>query len=235
MAPRSRGAALVGAILLGLACGGGDEAPAQPGRRALTPRACSLPAGHGGKPESVEEVVALINALPRPVTVSCLLEALDRPFHVDLSAGNFSLQPAYGENNPRIMVQSGALVLTVVPRGKGAGVVEFGVRRGNQSLKAEVVFPVTEELTPGAPYARVQGQGGTVCRTCHFNERRADHIDFAEAYWSDLIAPALENQVDRAYLDWVIQQCDPAVERERCAIFDAIFGHGDAIYEPLVP
>lgn len=222
------------------ACGAADDAPdepapAAPARRVPMARTCTLPAGHSGKPETIEQAVALLNALPKPVTVACFLQVLDRPFHIDVSSGNFSLQPAFGPANPRIFVFSGQLVVSVVPKGQGAGVMELGVlREAGRTLKAEIPFPITADIPKAAPYERIlHGEDGTSCGVCHENESRDWSIDFAKGYASRVIPPARENQIEPAYLEWVYQQCDPAQEPDRCAVLDAVFGPNDVVYQRL--
>jgi hypothetical protein len=215
---------------------GSQAGPSTPARRVPSPPTCFLPAGHSGRPETIEQVVALLDALPKPVTVACFLQTLDRPFHIDTSSGNFSLQPAFGENNPRIFVLSGPLVFSVVPKGEGSAVMEFGLRRDTgQSVRGEIAFPVVETLAPSAPYARIDNGGGTVCRPCHEAESRDPGIDFTEAYASKPIPPAWENRVKPSYLEWVYQHCDPVLEPDRCAVFDAVFGPNDVVYEKIAP
>lgn len=61
-----------------------------------TPRRCVAPPGISAAPSSIAAAVALINALPPPVTVACFVESLDRPLQVVATASDLSAQPAAG-------------------------------------------------------------------------------------------------------------------------------------------
>ncbi len=224
---------------LALAAGCAEESETSPTDqepRRPAPRTCFPPEGLDGSPATIEDVVLLLNALPKPVSVGCLLETLDRPLRIEASSDTFSLQPAYGPNNPRIFVFSGDLVITVVPKGQGADVVELSVLRAPmRTVKGEVAFPVTEELSPSAPYDRiaVEGGGSTVCGVCHLGETRDPAVDFAEVYVSELLRPLSHHLVELEDVRQQFETCDPEAEPERCAVFDALFGHGDVVHRPF--
>lgn len=225
---------------LAAAAGGGcaeeAEAPLDRPPREIAPRTCFPPAGLDGSPGTIEDVVALLDGLPKPITVACLLETLDRPLRIEASSDTFSLQPAYGPNNPRIFVFSGDLVITIVPKGEGSEVVELGVLRGPmRSVKGEIAFPVTESLAPSAPYDRILDEGGgqTTCAFCHLGETRDLTVDSAEVYVSDVLHPLPRHLVDFEDVRHQFETCDPEAEPARCAVFDAIFGHGEVVHQPF--
>ncbi len=212
-----------------VACGGEDGSSDAP--RPKKPRTCLPPDGTSGFPRSVEETVALINAFPKPVSIPCVLESLDRPLALSATWNNVSAQPAYGANNPRIFIFRDDLFLSVVTKGDGRPLLEMGVRRSaSSSLKAELHFPIEEHVEPAAPYERIRHESGTVCGFCHLDEVVDDAIEFAEAFRSQLIPPANNKLVELDYLTWAFETCDPALDPDRCAMFDSIFAHGE-VYE----
>lgn len=213
--------------LLSIACGGGDDV-FDDGMRATKPRVCLPGDGVTGSPQTVEETVALINSFPKPVSLPCVLESLDRPIALTATSNSVSAQPAYGPNNPRIFIFRGDLSLSIVTKGDGRELLEFGLRRDEQhSLKAEIHFPVTENIEPATPYERVLYESGTTCGFCHLDEIRDPVIDFTAAFQSQLIHPANNKLVDLDYLMWAYAACDPELEPDRCDMFDSIFAHGE--------
>lgn len=212
--------------VLSVACGG-DEV-FDDGTGAKKPRTCLPGDGVTGFPQTVEEAVALINSFPKPVSLPCVLESLDRPIDLTATSNSVSAQPAFGPNNPRIFIFRGDLSLSVVTKGDGRELLEFGLARGEEhTLKAEIHFPVTEDIEPAVPYERVIYQSGTTCGFCHLDETRDPTIDFTAAFQSQLIRPASNKLVDLDYLMWSYSACDPELEPDRCAMFDSIFAHGE--------
>ncbi|MEQ9319863.1 MAG: hypothetical protein RIF41_11940 [Polyangiaceae bacterium] len=224
--------------LISAACGGDPEGgePLDVPRPKV--RTCLPPEGFDGTPSTTQELVELINALPRPVTVPCLLETFDRPLELSATSNTFSLQPAFGPNNPRLFIFREELIVSVVTKGEGRPLVELGeMRSETRTVKAEIEFPVTEELSPAAPYDRIREEqpelNGTKCGFCHIGESLDDEIDITEAYVSDLVSPPPSTLVDLDYLLWAYEECDPAQEPDRCAMFDSIFAHGEVQHRPL--
>lgn len=56
----------------------------------LRPR-CTPAGGVSRSPSTIAQVVDLVNALPRPLSLTCFLESLDRPLQVAASSGVISL------------------------------------------------------------------------------------------------------------------------------------------------
>ena len=78
-------------------------------------------------PRTIEDVIRLLNEMPKPVSVACLIDVLERPLHVNATSNPFSGQPATSSKSPRIFLFLGkSLLVSVVPTGAGAEVVEFG-------------------------------------------------------------------------------------------------------------
>ncbi len=193
-------------------------------------RRCKAPAGVSASPGTVDQMVALINALPRPVTIPCVLESLARPLDVQAAVSSFSAQPSYGVRSPRFFIQIGALVITAVPQGVGKDLLEFGeFVDATRTLKGEIEFPVEEALDRAAPYTRVlvkQG-GSSTCRGCHRDERESEAITWAPAFVSAALRPEPRARLALEAVAAERAICDHAKEPERCEFFDALFGHGE--------
>jgi hypothetical protein len=221
------------------AVGGKDAAPEAAADVAPAVPRCLPPDGIPAAPVSIAEVVDLVNRLPPPVTLACFLESLARPLRLQAADSLISLQPSR-TRSPRMFLFSGPLIMTIVPEGKGAHLVELGQLTGpERSLKAEVAFPVTERVNPGDPYTRVlSGTGtgagagtGTTCRFCHRDEIQAEEITHAAAFASGALKP---RQRDRVPLGDVLlerQRCGEAADAQddRCAMFRALFDHGEVL------
>ena len=137
----------------------------------------------------------LLNALPRPVTVACFLESLERPLYLNATKSFISLQPAVGLTSPRLFLMFEGMSLSVVPEGSGSKLIEFGeFVTPERTLKAEVGTPITARSSLAIPTARpwrapLPTRRGTTCRTCHGQEERAEEIPFAEAFHSLALRP----------------------------------------------
>lgn len=181
-------------------------------------------------PETLLEVVSLLNELPRPTTLPDFLQVLPRPLDVYPTRSQFSAQPSMGEENPRIFIFSGQLILSVVPAGDGSPLLEVGeLVSDTRSVKAEIPFPLTEDVTPQSMADRVAWRGeGTVCRVCHIDESPADSERFFKgAFESDAIKPNATYDVSIESLRAQWQSCDADEEPDRCAMLDSLFGLGE--------
>ena len=194
-------------------------------------RGCSLPPGVSGTPRTIGEAVALLNALPKPTTIACLLESLDRPLEVYLTSSGLSAQPAPDARSPRTFLVRDQLILSVVPDGASAAVLELAFRTApGRSIRAEIPFPLTADVTAAAMTRRVQIGRFSMCGGCHTNELRvADEFFDASggAYESDVIAPFPPFRVDLQTFREEARACDPGNEPLRCANLSALFGHGE--------
>lgn len=217
---------LVAALAFG--CSGSDaSAPAGPVVRTPTP-GCQAPAGVSSSPQTIAETVALLNALPKPVTLPCFLESLARPLSIHATFGILSAQPAVGARSPRIFLFLGTNTLSIAPDGVGSTVLEFGEQRPNyRSLKAELEFPVTSELPPAAPFDRAAfNDQVTTCGLCHAGEEREPNEPSPHAFVSQALRPLPKNQVTSAALLHELQICNRTAEPARCAILDGLLGWG---------
>ena len=202
---------------------------------AAVVRTCVPPDGVSGRPESVEDVVALLAALPVPTTLPCFLESLERPLQMMATTNAFSAQPSDGDGNPRMFIVSGPLTMAVVPTGIGRELLELAVDVGDgESIKAELDFPLMERVEPADPYDRINQGAGTTCDGCHGDERVSDAIDFTTAFVSEALQPPPENFVSVSFTRQHAVACDPELEPERCAMLTALFAHGD-VFEHEFP
>lgn len=220
---------------------------------------CVAPEGVSTAPQSIAEVVTLLNALPKPVTVPCFVASLARPLSLHAVNSPFSAQPAQGRKSPRIFIFFPGLILSIVPAGPGAHLLEFGETRPDaQSLKAELEFPITGQLDEASPYQRVFfSETITTCGFCHQNERRDESIGSPLAMISPALRPRPEQRVLLDELAAQVAACDatamagaPATpmlppadagadaginEAERCAMLHAIFDQLPAPIEAEFP
>lgn len=206
------------------------EADASP----IEPR-CTAPAGVPVAPHSIAEVVQLINALPKPVTLPCFLDALLRPLSLHAVKSSFSAQPADGARSPRIFIFYPGIILSIVPSGPGAHLLELGEwRPDDRSLKAELELPIDAQLDEAAPFERVFFDDAvTTCGFCHQGEERDEALALPLAFVSPAIRPRDEQRVWLDELALEAAACDASEhtgddpdagsERERCAILHALF------------
>jgi hypothetical protein len=195
------------------------------------PEPCFAPLGVDNEPQSISAVVDLLNAMPKPVSMPCFIEALARPLELHASRSVFSAQPAVGSRSPRVFLFSGPLIMSVVPAGIGREVVEFGeLLTESRSLKGEIQFPVEHELTMAEPFERLMfNDTVTACAFCHADEQPAPQISEARAFTSEALRPRERERV--ALSSMLVEQlaCDHELEPERCALLDALFGSGNVV------
>lgn len=197
-------------------------------------RTCPPPPGVSATPTTIAQTVELINALPRPASLDCFLESLDRPLRITSTVSTVSLQPADGARSPRVFLFSGDLVMSVAIDGDGKHLLEFGEPvTPTRSLKAEIAFPLTDTLPVEAPFTRVMEGDGTSCGLCHGSEEPAMNGPVPEAFVSDALRFRDDELVELDALEAEWQACDPDLEPERCARLDAIFGHGEVLDQPF--
>jgi hypothetical protein len=227
IASRNGRLSLQAGVLLGLLAQGCTEevADASVGASPDHRAGCTVPEGTPRAPRTVDEVVAIMNALPEDATVACFLETLQHPLHVQVSSSFQSLQPSVGDRSPRIFLVFDSLVMSVVPAGVGRDAVELTVQHpGFRSVKAEIKMPTQRQLTASDPYDSILLPNGaaTVCSTCHSFEEPFEAIP--GAFISTAFRPRTD--VDFVPLQFVKDEaktCDSATEPERCAILAAIF------------
>lgn len=224
-APGSAGSAGGGGAMV--ATGG---APATDNVNPLGHARCVTPAGMNGSPQSIEDAVALLNALPKPTSVACFVEALDRPLLANATSSFTSAQPALSSASPRVFLQFGSLWLSIVVDGDASDRIEFGALQADlRSIKAEVQAPFTEAITPSAPYDRIRYGAGTGCGLCHDSETQVTSITFATAFESTAFQPRPTTHVDLGPLAAAAGSCDWQAQPNRCEMLWALFGGGPVV------
>jgi hypothetical protein len=97
-------------------------------------------------------------------------------------------------------------------------------------LKAEIAFPVTEELSRAAPFERILFRENlTLCGACHQDEEHAADVTFTRAFVSRALRPLPRERVALEALAPELDACDPGREPERCALLEAVFGGGPVV------
>lgn len=206
------------------------EPPATPPARAHS-AGCEAPAEVSNRPRTIEESVALANALPKPLTLPCYLEALARPLPLHATLSQFSAQPAGGARSPRIFVYFEPLIMTVVPVGIGQDLLEFGEQRAEfRSLKGELRFPLESEVLPGEVYEHTLfSEDLTACAFCHADDELDASVPGGRAFVSQSLRPRDGQRVTLDSLRTELDACDAETEPARCAMLDALFGWGETV------
>lgn len=208
------------------AAGAGGEAPVV---NHLGRARCRPPQGMTGTPHSVEEAVALLNALPKPTSVACFVESLDRPLAANATNSVFSAQPATSSRNPRVFLKVDRTWMSVVIDGAATDLVEFGylLDDGLHSLKGELKLPTTEAIALTKPFDRVRySDAYTVCGACH-REEKAERVDGDTTIYSSLAyRPRPDTRISIDFLRDEAKTCDWDLEPHRCEMLSALFDGG---------
>jgi hypothetical protein len=190
---------------------------------------CAPAPGTTGSPSSIAETVDLVNGLPKPVSLACFLEALERPLRLVATQSFFSAQPAMGARSPRIFLFMEGIIHSIVPEGSARNLLEMGeVTTPGSSIKAELEFPITENITLATAFERLPMMGGlTTCAVCH--NGHVPVLGIEGAFESEVLRPADQELVPLAELEEEARSCDAELEPERCAMLGALFQHGEVI------
>jgi hypothetical protein len=221
-----------------IACGddGGGAAPVasdaprgvggSSGAAELEP--CAPAPGTTGSPSSIAETVELVNGLPKPASLACFIEALERPLRLVATRSFFSAQPAVGSRSPRIFLFMDGIIHSIVPEGSARNLLEMGEATSpGSSIKAELEFPITDHITLSAAFERLPLDDITTCAVCHNGHVPVPGIE--GAFESEVLRPADRELVPLAELEDEARRCDAALEPERCAMLDALFQHGEVV------
>lgn len=180
------------------------------------------------QPKTIDETTNLINALPKPLTLPCFLENLQRPLQVSAVDSTFSAQPSAGANNPRVFIIIGEFILSVAPTGLGKNLLEMSEYTPRRdSVKAELEFPIRENIPLSKPYDHVRFDFGTSCRFCHTGERPVTGYS-GVAFASTVMKPDPFKKVLSTSLREISLNCDSAADAYRCQILRAVFVTGQA-------
>lgn len=209
---------------------------ATPATGERQPGACRAPLGVSPAPRTIPEALVLLNTLPKPTTLECFLQALERPLNVYFTSSGLSLQPAPDARNPRTFLQRGDLYMSIVLGGAAADTLEFGYRPvPSRSIKAEIVFPITRDLTEETLFDRIaQSDSTSVCGACHVSEAREDFPGFPNGvYASDIFEPYASMEVDLPTMRAEAESCGDSVEDARCGLLAALFENGPLVQGTL--
>ncbi|MBK9322157.1 MAG: hypothetical protein IPM97_04225 [Bdellovibrionaceae bacterium] len=205
-------------------CSGG--APSKSSQQSSLSKICNPGPGASGSPRTIEDVVVLINSLPKPVSIGCFLESLDRPLDIYGTFSSSSAQPSDGPSDPRIFIFKNTLAISVVTNGAAQEFMEFGLMLpGNVSQKGELKFPIQNELSITAPFDEIRSNGGTGCVFCHANERPGPSPN---SFVSEIIRPSSFTRVSLDAMKTESALCNSAsgANTHRCSIFKGIFNYG---------
>ncbi len=223
------GACLAAALLTMLYTQGRLRVPGLASANAAEPRRCAPGPNVSGAPRSIEQVVDLINSLPKPVTVACFIESLDAPLKVFASNSVASLQRSSGPEDPRWFIFSLPLIMSVTSDGSGANLLEMGVLQpGNRrTLLGELRMPIQTQIKHALPYDRINEDFGTSCGFfCHQNEELDPRIPFAKAFVSKSIRASPDSEVTLDSLRGVLSRCKSPSASPRCELLTALLVTG---------
>jgi hypothetical protein len=225
------GACIAAALLALLNAQGQLRTPGLATAEAAQTRRCAPGPNATGAPRTIEQVVDLINSLPKPVTVACLVDSLDPPLKVFASNSVASLQLSTGPEDPRWFIFSLPLIISVTSDGPGAELLEMSVLQpGNRrALLGELRMPIRAEIKHALPYDRIRNGVGTTCGFfCHQNEERDPSIRFTEAFVSKSIRAAASSEVTLDFLRGVLSRCKSPTASARCELLHALLVTGRA-------
>lgn len=193
------------------------------------PARCSAPAGVSGSPRNIQQAVALMNSLPKPTTLTCFVESLDRPLELYLTRSELSVQPANGVRSPRTFIVMGDLLMAIVPDGDFSSLLELGqLTTAGRSIKGEIEFPLTADVTASAITEHIRMGDISLCGGCHGGETRPRDSFFVDgAFESAVAVPISVYEVDLESLRQEARECDAGREPGRCEMLAALFDHGE--------
>lgn len=204
---------------------GDEEEPGSPPSRAR----CSAPERVSGAPRSIQQAVELMNSLPKPTTLTCFIESLDRPLELYLTRSDLSVQPANGTRSPRTFIVIGELLLAIVPDGDFSSLLELGqLTTAGRSIKGEIEFPLTADVTASGITEHIRVGDVSLCGGCHGGETRPRDSFFIDgAFESAVAVPISVYEVELSSLRREARECDAGLEPGRCEMLGALFDHGE--------
>lgn len=182
-------------------------------------------------PNSIADTINLINALPKPTSITCFLKALKKPLKIMAVNNGFSAQPADGNQSPRIFIVNTKLALSVAPAGAGKFLLELSEPSSTtKSFKGELNFPIAQTIDPLLVFtttADPQSPGNSRCILCHRNEEKIRYGNIGFAFNSEIVRPNELQRVFSLYLRNQAYMCNPATDKYRCDMLNAIFMTGE--------
>jgi len=208
--------------------GADDSSSNGPINLAQTASGCYLANQNLRNPKTMDEVTALVNALPKPVTLPCLIENLPTPLKVFSLQSSFSAQPSQSAETPRVFIIINKMVLSVVPTGIGRNLLEMSeMTSATMSVKTEIAFPVSQVIATALPYERIRSGSGTSCRACHTSELSVTGYA-GTAFASTTLRPDYTRRIPSTDLQSTARSCNMASDPDRCKMMRAIFLTGNA-------
>ena len=212
--------------------GGGFKATSLDGSAALASTSnCPMAPTALRDPQNIDQMTNLINALPKPLSLNCVIENLPKPLNVSALQSAFSAQPSESALTPRVfIIIKNSFILSVVPTGLGKNLLEMSeIINGTESVKAELLFPIDTTLALTAPYDRIRAaSGGSNCNFCHKGERTITTGYPATAFASELLRPDNTKFVSSAQSRQAALTCNQVADPYRCNLMKAIFINGQA-------
>lgn len=179
-------------------------------------------------PQSIDEFVAFINALPMPVQLDCFVASLKRPLNINATSSTSSAQPAAGSGSPRIFIFKGDLVISIVPSGMGAAVIELSeLTSTTTSIKAEIPMPVTRALSASDPYNTILRVNRTTCIGCHETETQVSSVNGVAVFESEAFKPDANRKISINNLNQELYSCQLYKDKtQRCLVIEALMMNG---------
>ncbi len=197
----------------------------------LDVKSCNPPEGVNNAPETTEEFVTFLNALPKPTNLYCIVSALKRPLKVQATTNGTSAQPANGINSPRIFISFGNLRISVVPDGESSKAIETGeILTGNAqaSIKGDIPLPIREDLKASDPYNNLYKNGNMLCGgLCHRNmtEVVEDFGNGVVSYASEILSISPNDEKTLFDLRLLRDACEDN-KKPICDFYRSLFDHG---------
>ena len=180
-----------------------------------------------GSPTSIRQAVDLINALPKPTSLKCFIQSLNKPLKIALTESNLSVQPGDGAESPRIFIFKSWLIMSVSLVGPGSWYLEFSeMKTSASSYKGELLFPIAETVAYSEPFDRIVSSGtpGTTCRGCHGQEVSDTYPGATNAFRSIVLKPEPFNDVTLVSLNISKSICQSANNNSRrCQMIESLF------------
>lgn len=219
---------------------GPRDAGAQPARADARPPDPLAPfCGEGARPrpgplDTQGDVVALLDSLPLPLGLPCVLAALPRPIAVVGSSNPVSAQPASGPRNPRLFVRAGGrLILSLALSGPAIEHLETAEwAEPGYSVKGDLEFPLAvavaeRDFFVGIVNAR---HSATACSACHAGEHAVREAGDVPAFASRALEPPSSQLVPLTAVRGLADDCaaEDAAD-QRCQMLRALFRAPDAV------